>query len=94
VRVARTPLSEEATRVMLAQMMDWNDHHNGRGWVWVLVVLLVVLLVAVTVLLVHHFSDGGRGTGRRAAEDLLAERFARGEIDEEEYRKRRDALRR
>jgi putative membrane protein len=82
-------------RVILAQMMDWNDHHNSNGWVWVMVALMVVLLVAVTVLLVRHFSDGGgsRDGGRRRAEDVLAERFARGEIDEEEYRKRRDALR-
>ena len=78
---------------MLAQMMDWNDHHDGAGWGWVVMVLLVVLLIAVTVLLVRHFSDGRRGPGRRDAEDLLAERFARGEIDEDEFRRRRDALR-
>jgi putative membrane protein len=74
-------------------MMDWDGHHDGSGWGWVVMVLLVVLLVAVTVLLVRHFSDGRRGTGRRDAEDLLAERFARGEIDEDEYPRRRDALR-
>ena len=79
--------------MVVAQMMDWNDHDGGNGWGWVVLVLVVVLLVAVTVLLVRHFSDGRRGTGRRDAEDLLAERFARGEIDEDEYRRRRDALR-
>jgi putative membrane protein len=29
----------------------------------------------------------------RSAEDVLAERYARGEIDEQEYRSRRDVLR-
>ena len=86
--------------MILAQMMDWNDHHDGTGWMWVVVALLVVLVVAVTVLLVRHFAGGGSAApgreptdGRRRAEDLLAERFARGEIDEDEYRRRRAALR-
>ena len=81
-------------RAMLAQMMDGGDHNGGSDWWWLVVVLMFVLVIAVTVLLVRHFSDSGRGTGRRDAEDLLGERLARGEIDEEEYRKRRDALRR
>jgi len=46
-------------------------------------------------LLVRHHTESGTSTGRRnTAEDLLAERLARGEIDEDEYRRRRDALRR
>jgi putative membrane protein len=32
-------------------------------------------------------------TPRTTAEDLLADRLARGEIDVDEYRRRRDALR-
>jgi putative membrane protein len=32
-------------------------------------------------------------TGREDAEDILAERFARGEIDEDEYTRRRELLR-
>jgi putative membrane protein len=75
-------------------MMDWHDHHGwGDGWGWAVMIVLLVLIVAVTVLLVRHFGDGGRGR-TSSAEDVLADRFARGEIDEEEFRKRRDALRR
>lgn len=78
---------------MLAQMGDWGRHHDdGMGWGWLVMVIIILLVVAVTVLLVRHFSDGGRSSNR-GAEDVLAERFARGEIDEEEFRKRRDALR-
>jgi putative membrane protein len=79
--------------MLLAQMGDWDGRHDGgHGWGWVVMVLLIVLIVAVTVLLVRHFGDGGRRSVR-GAEDVLADRFARGEIDEEEYRTRRDALR-
>ena len=78
---------------LLAQMGDWNGHHDGgMGWGWLVMLILIVLVVAVTVLLVRHFSAGGR-SGRDGAEQVLAERFARGEIDEEEFRKRRDTLR-
>jgi len=76
-----------------AQMGDWDRYHDGgMGWGWLVMVILIVLVVAVTVLLVRHFSDGGR-ISHPGAEQVLAERFARGEIDEEEFRKRRDALR-
>jgi putative membrane protein len=34
-------------------------------------------------------ADGGRGS----AEEILAERFARGEIDQDEYTRRRQVLR-
>ncbi len=35
----------------------------------------------------HHW------TGERSAEDILADRFVRGEIDEEEYNKRLEVIR-
>ncbi|MFJ8199829.1 SHOCT domain-containing protein [Streptomyces sp. NPDC096152] len=38
-------------------------------------------------------APGEQGWGNRRAEDLLAERFARGEIDEEEYKRRLTLLR-
>jgi putative membrane protein len=50
------------------------------------------LLIWTVVMLVRHTS-GQRGTGP-TPEEVLAERFARGEIDEDEYQKRRDVLRR
>jgi putative membrane protein len=64
------------------------------GWWWVmgigwLVILAVVVVLAVV--LVRHFTQTSRPAS--SAEDVLAERFARGEIDEQEYRRRRDALR-
>jgi putative membrane protein len=82
------------TAVVLSQMWDDGRDHMGRGWWWVMGVgwlVFLALVVVLSVVLVVHFTQQGRT--RRSAEDVLAERFARGEIDEDEYRKRRDALR-
>ncbi|GAA0527577.1 hypothetical protein GCM10011581_40370 [Saccharopolyspora subtropica] len=75
-------------------------HWDGYGWgVWgltmmtVSMVLFWALVVLAIVALVRYLQRSGRverGTG--TAEELLAERLARGEIDEEEYRRRRAAL--
>ncbi|MDJ0348419.1 SHOCT domain-containing protein [Cryobacterium sp. PH29-G1] len=45
----------------------------------------------------RHLDDGPAGSrrpSRSSAEDILDERFARGEIDADEYTARRDVLRR
>jgi len=59
---------------------------------WLIVIVLVVTLVGRR----WRSGWGGRGPGwggTRPAEALLAERFARGDIDETEYVARLDALR-
>lgn len=84
--------------------MMWIDGGWGGGWGgWLLMALVMVvfwgLVIAGIVALVHFLSgnrtaaSGGPGRGSGRAEELLAERLARGEIDEEEYRKRRAVLR-
>jgi putative membrane protein len=92
-----------STAAVATRMMDWDrDAHPARTWGWIVMLLLLALIVLVTVLLVRHFAERNRvvATGGRAApaagrgaEDILAERFARGEIDEDDFRRRRDALR-
>lgn len=53
---------------------------------WVGVILLVVWGV-------RAISDGSRGgSDRRRALEILEERFARGEIDADEFERRRSAL--
>ena len=81
-------------------MMDWYDGHGMSAWGWVAstlgVVLVLALLILGAVLLVRSSrrpSDGSSlGPSPRSPEQILAERFARGEIDEEEYRQRLAAL--
>ena len=75
--------------------------HAGRHGLGVLILLVIVALVITGIVLaVRHFSGSGGGASTmpaasttRDAENLLAQRFAQGEIDEAEYRSRLGALR-
>ena len=78
-------------------MMYWND--GSAGWAgWLVMVFSMAafwgLLAWVGISLVRS-SDTTRKAppSSRTPEGLLAERFARGEIDEEDYVRRREVLR-
>lgn len=86
--------------------MMWNEYGMGTGLGGLVVVLLVVgVLLLVGGLLRNGRTDrtpdrdgrGGRGVelGPSApnAEQILAQRYARGEIDAEEYEQRLQRLR-
>lgn len=74
--------------------MWWND---SSGWWFVMPLLMVAFWVAVIWLAMSVFrglagrpsAEGGRP---ERPEEVLARRYARGEIDEDEYRRRRDIL--
>jgi len=88
----------------MAMMWDNNDgrwgmHDEGTGWV--MVILMLVFVIAVVVVAVAflrgttpltstpHTPVVGRSPDARA---ILRERFARGEIDEPDFRARMRAL--
>lgn len=88
--------------------MMWYDGGWGLGGWFVMAISMVLfwaLVIAGIVALVRYLtasqhghlsgppSSGEPGWGSRRAEDLLAERFARGEIDEDEYKRRLTLLR-
>jgi putative membrane protein len=59
--------------------------------VWIVLLGLVVWLVVAVIR--RGGSDGVQGPRRgKTPREILDERFARGEIDEEEYQRRRDVL--
>ncbi|WP_007027259.1 SHOCT domain-containing protein [Saccharomonospora iraqiensis] len=64
------------------------------GWMWIWPVLILIgLAVLATTAVLWTRGRGPSGDDRGTARRILDERFARGEIDEEEYRRRRDDLR-
>ena len=81
-------------------MFWWGEGLSWWGYVlmsvsmvlfWGVVILGIVALVRYLGRSAQPAGDGGGPSP--SAEQLLAERFARGEIDEQEYQSRRAALR-
>ena len=82
----------------------WMEHPGyGMGWGgWISVVVaiaVIALVITVIVVAVRYLTDGQAQRGstslghRRDAEAILAERLARGDIDDAEFRQRMLALR-
>lgn len=87
--------------------MFWYGH-DMSGWGYGLMTLSLVLfwglVIAAIVLMIRYFGRSGQQTGpgqhpgppaatRSTAEQLLSERYARGEIDDAEYQRRLTTLR-
>lgn len=78
----------------------WHDGWGWGGWVLMALVMVVfwVVVIALVAFAVRYLSSN-RGSGplpgptANRAEDVLAGRYARGEIDDDEYRKRLALLR-
>jgi putative membrane protein len=85
---------------MLFTIQDWCPWcpgHMGWGGGWLMMLLWLVGLVLL-ILVVWALVRGrqGRGPGpsdRDPAEEILREQFARGEMDEDTYRRRLQELR-
>lgn len=82
--------------------MNWNHEHMDSGWgvvmmvsmllFWLLVVVAIVWLVRTTRTSRLSWTPSPGGPGTANAEQLLAERLARGEIEPEDYQARLAAL--
>jgi putative membrane protein len=78
-------------------MMWWYGSPMG-GWGVLFMTITTVLFWGMIILgvvaLFRYLNRGDRPTmSRSTPEQVLAERFARGEIDEQDYRQRLDTLR-
>ncbi len=88
-RHAAAAVEEEIT------VMYWyGDHMSGWGWALGTIGMVAFwgLLITGIVLFVRYVGRSSEPPATRTPEQLLAERFARGEIDEAEYRDRLAAL--
>ena len=73
------------------------DHHDGMwgdgGWWMMIMWLLLIVAVIVAVVLVSRSLRGRNGDPtRRDAAEIARERYARGEISQEEFERIRDDL--
>jgi putative membrane protein len=75
---------------LIATHADGWGHGPGP---WALIPLTFFLVwIAVIAFAVWRFRRGGAPWARHSGQSVLAERYARGEISDEEYRTRRDVL--
>lgn len=77
-------------------MMHYWFGGGMGGWFWLLVLLFVVIVGLLVYLLLrspqNRYSSGSSGRTTDEALRILNERFARGEISEEEYLRRKELL--
>lgn len=79
--------------------MHGYDMMSGWGGMWfgpTLMFLVPLLLIILAVWLVRAMTGGNANSSGRddSARKILDERYARGEIDDEEYQRRRSELER
>lgn len=74
-------------------MWGWDHmggYGGGLGWLW-MVLFWVLLIVAIVALVRWLFISSVERPKQRTAMDILEERYARGEIDRDEFeQKKRD----
>ena len=64
----------------------------GGGFMWILWVLLIVLLVMGLFKGIDHYSDSDKPSQGDSPMEILKKRYAQGEIDEDEFERRRKVL--
>ncbi len=86
--------SPDPARAPWHMMHDWGW---GSGWMWLMPLFGMAwfaLMIVVIVLLVRWLGggNGDRSASTRTARNILDERYARGEIDREEYKLRKNDI--
>ena len=74
---------------------DWGDHMSGWMWVWMGVGSLLVIAGIVALVVLATRSNGVRRDATMTSDDpleILKRRFAAGEMDADEFDRRRDKL--
>lgn len=69
-------------------MFEWHGYGGGMMWIfWILIIIALVWLVAIAT------RRGGVFTGsEKSALEILKERYARGEIDRDEFEQKQKDL--
>lgn len=91
-----TPASAQQGYPYGPHMMGWHGGWLGMLFAPLFIILVLAIVIAVAILLVRSLGGPWQGAAppppSRTPLDILQERFARGEIDKEEYEERRRVL--
>ena len=70
-------------------MWEWHNMGFAGGFMWIFWILSIF---AIAMLLKAGVSDSNSGGHRETPLEILEKRYARGEIDEEEFQRRKKEL--
>lgn len=83
----------DMTNTAITALEQWNEHGQGHhGFPFLLPLVLIIGFLAIRRRRNGALCGPNGGPGRGSATSVLADRFARGEIDDTEYRTRRTVL--
>jgi putative membrane protein len=66
-------------------MMGEFGHGWGMGWWWIIGLIIVIAVVWMVVKGMNQSNSPGNQPEKKSALDILKERYAKGEIDKQEY---------
>ncbi len=64
----------------------------GMGWWWIIGLVFIVIIIWVVVKAINQNSHSNTQLGNKSALDILKERYAKGEIEKEEFEERKKNL--
>ena len=76
-------------------MMDWSYRGEWMGFGWIFMIFFWALVILGVIALLRWLGMSGNGhrrAQRKTPLEILQERYARGEIEREEYKQKRHDL--
>ncbi len=67
-----------------------HEHVWAMGWVWIIAILFIIIVIWFIVKVVNL--NNQQGSNSKTPLDILKERYAKGEIDKEEFEERKKDL--
>ncbi len=72
-------------------MMGEYGHSWGMGWWWIIGLIVIIAVIMIVIKSMNRDAGSTQSPGRSAL-DLLKERYAKGEIDKQEFEERKRDL--